>query len=260
MTTSGLVGFIFVFIFAGVMVVSAFAGRSRPGVNLRTIAAFSKLRRAIGLAVEAGSRLHISLGRGNLAGPESSVAFVGLSVLERLTRSASTGDNPPIATSGEPAIAILSQDTLKSSYQRIGLQEQYEPTAGQLVGLTPFSYAAGTLSLAADKKTGANILIGSFGTEVALITDAGERSSNLTLAGTDNLPAQAVLYATAHEPLIGEEVFAAGAYLNASPLHAASLQAQDVLRWLLVIAILAGVVLRSLGMDAVISEFLGGLL
>ncbi|MBN1669266.1 MAG: hypothetical protein JW862_19390 [Anaerolineales bacterium] len=242
------------------MVISAFAGRSRPGVNLRTISAFSKLHRAIGLAVEAGSRLHIGLGRGQVTAPESAAAFVGLSVLERLARSASTGDNPPVATSGEPNIAILSQDTLRSSYQRVGLNEQYDPTAGQLAGLTPFSYAAGSLPLAADEKTGANILIGSFGTEVALITDAGERSGNLTLAGTDNLPAQAVLYATAHEPLIGEEVYAAGAYVNAGPLHAASLQAQDVLRWLLVATILAGVVLHLLGLDVPISEFIEGLL
>ena len=260
MTITGLVGFIFVLIFFGVMVISMVAGRSRPGVNLRIIPAFSKLRRAIGLAVEQGSRLHISLGRGSVASTDSAAAFVGLSLLERLARSASTGDNPPVATSGEPTLAILSQDTLKKTYHRIGLNEQYDPTAGQLAGMTPFSYAAATLGLAADEKTGANILLGSFGTEVALIADAGERSDNLTLAGTDNLPAQAILYATAHEPLIGEEVYAAGAYVNAGPMHAASLQAQDVLRWLLVAAILIGTILKLLGLDSVISDFLGGML
>jgi hypothetical protein len=181
-------------------------------------------------------------------------------MLERLSGSASTGDKPPIVTSGEGALGILAQDTLRGTYRRIGLSEQFEPTSSQVVGLTPFSYAAGTLSLVSDKKTGANILAGNFGSEVALITDAGERSGNLTLAGTDNLPAQAVIFATAHEPLIGEELYAGGAYLNAGPTHDASLRAQDVLRWALVVVILLGVVTKLFGLDAIIIQLFEGLL
>ena len=91
------------------------------------------------------------------------------------------------------------------------------------------------------------ILAGHFGSEVALLTDAAERSQSLTIAGSDNLSAQAVLYAGAQEPLIGEELYAVGAYIRAGSVHAASVHAQDVLRWLLVLAILAGVVLKLAG-------------
>jgi len=257
---SGLLGSIFVLIFFGLMVIFVVSGRSRPGLHLRQIPAFSKLSRAIGLAVEAGSRLHVSLGRGGVIGPESASAFVGLSMLERLARSASTGDNPPVATSGEGVLGVLAQDTLRGAYQRIGLGEQFEATSSQVMGLTPFSYAAGTLSLTSDQKTGANILAGSFGSEVALITAAGERSGNLTLAGTDNLSAQAVLYATAHEPLIGEELYAGGAYLEAGPMHAASLRAQDAIRWVLAGVIVLGVLAKLFGLDAIIRDLIGGLL
>lgn len=260
MTLSGLLGLVFILIFVGLMVVFAASGRSRPGLNLRQISAFIKLRRAVGLAVEAGSRLHISIGRGGIIGSESASALVGLSVLERLARSASTGDNPPIATAGEGAIGILAQDTLRSTYQQIGLSEQFDPTSGRVTGLTPFSYAAGTMTLVSDDKTGANVVMGHFGSEVALITDAGERSDNLTLAGTDNLPAQAVLYATAHEPLIGEELYAGGAYLNAGIMHDASLRTQDTLRWVLIIVIILGVLVKFLGLDIILQDMLGGLL
>jgi hypothetical protein len=47
--------------------------------------------------------------------------------------------------------------------------------------------------------------------------------------------------------LVGEEVFAVGAYLDVSPLHKASLRAQDVVRYLVVGAILAGALLHTLG-------------
>jgi hypothetical protein len=118
------------------------------------------------------------------------------------------------------------------------------PTGGQVSGLTPFSYAAGTLPAIFDEHVSTTILSGHFGSEVALITDASERVGALTLAGSEDLPAQAVLYAAAQEPLIGEELFAAGAYLNAGPLHTASLRTQDVLRWVLILAILVGAILK----------------
>jgi hypothetical protein len=259
-TLSGLLGLVFILIFVGLMIFFAASGRNRPGINLRQISAFTKLRRAVGLAVEAGSRLHVSIGRGGIIGAESASAFIGLRVLERLARSASTGDNPPIATTGESTIAILEQDTLRGTYQRIGLGGQFDPTSGRVAGLTPYSYAVGTMPVVSDDKTGANVLMGHFGHEVALITDAGERSGNLTLAGTDNLPAQAVLYATAHEPLIGEELYAGGAYLDSGVMHEASLQAQDILRWALIILIILGILAKFFGLDTVIQEFFGGLL
>ena len=93
-----------------------------------------------------------------------------------------------------------------------------------------------------DDAISANLMIGSFGNEAALITSAGERSQTKTLAGTDNLPGQAILYATAHDPLIGEELYAGGAYMDANPMHEASLHAQDIFRW----AIIGLVIILSL--------------
>ena len=89
--------------------------------------------------------------------------------------------------------------------------------------------------------------MGNFGVEAALLTDAAERQSTFMLAGSDNLTAQAVIYASAQEPLIGEEVFAAGAYVESNHMHTASLTVQDILRWLVIAAILIGSLLTLAG-------------
>ena len=245
--TPGILGLIFVIIFFGLMIAFASTRSGRSGHYLREIPAFSRLGHAIGLAVEAGQRLHISIGWGGISGVEGASALVGLSMLQRIARAASISDRPPVATSGEGVLAILSQDTLHQAYRNIGELPRYDPTNGQLVGLTPFSYAAGTLPVIYDQHVSANVLAGHFGNEVALIADAGERIGSLTLAGSDSVAAQAVLYATAQEPLIGEELFAGGAYLQAGPMHVASLRAQDVLRWVLAGTILAGAALKLAG-------------
>jgi hypothetical protein len=242
-----IVGLGMVVIFFVLIIVFTFAARRRPRNYLREIPAFEKLGRAVGLAVEAGQRLHLSLGRGGIDGVQGASALVGLSVLERIARAASVSDRPPVATSGEATEALLSQDTLRGAYRDIGEAGQYDPDSGRLTGVTPFSYAAGVMPVIFDQQVSANVLAGHFGSEVALITDAGERSGSLTLAGSDSVPGQAILYATAQEPLIGEELYASGAYIQAGPTHAASLRVQDIFRWILVLVILAGAAMKFFG-------------
>jgi hypothetical protein len=241
-----ILGLIFVLFFFGLMVFFAVRSRRKPTGPLRDIPAFDKLRSSVRLSVESGKRLHLSLGRGNLISTQSAVAFIGLSALERIARATSVSDRPPVATSGDGGITILSQDTLRTTSRRY--RAEYDPMSGQLSGLTPYSYAAGTLSLIHDGDVSANVLLGSFGSEVALINEAGERSGSLTLAGTDDIAAQSVIYASAHEPLIGEETYASGAYLGAGPMHVASLSAQDILRWILAGSIVVGSILKLVGL------------
>lgn len=247
MNLSSLLGLGVVGLFLLLILLFVFLGR-RKQPSMRVIPAFSRLVRAIGLAVEDGSRLHISVGRGELTDPSSTASFVGLSMLDRITQVASESDNPPVATVGNGALVILTQDTLRKAYQEIGAGRRYNPKAGQLTGLTPFSYAAGVIPAIKDESVSSSVLAGNFGSEVALITDAAERSERFVLAGTDNIVAQSILYSTAEEPLIGEELFAGGAYLGAGNVHEASLRAQDLVRWLLVVAIVAGSIIKLLGL------------
>jgi hypothetical protein len=241
----GLVGFGIVFLCAALMLGLAAIRRKSPPA-FRDIPAFTRLRQAVGRVVEDGTRLHVSLGRGNLVTPQSASALAGLTVLRRLSELTSAGDRPPIATSGDAALAILSQDTLQEG-SSVSARGVYDPTAGRLTGLTPFSYAAGAIPALRDENISANVLIGNYGVEAALLTDAAERAKTFDFAATDNLAAQAVLYASASDPLIGEELYASGAYVDAGPVHNSSLLAQDILRWLIIIAMIIGALVKLAG-------------
>ena len=89
--------------------------------------------------------------------------------------------------------------------------------------------------------------IGDFGTESALLTEQADREYTNLIAASDNLSAQAIFYAYAQDPLVGEELFAAGAYVGAGASHEASLNVQDILRWLIILAIVIGAGLTILG-------------
>jgi len=229
---------------AAILLVALTLWRQRSPGYLRLIEAYEQLNHSIGLAVESGTRLHISLGRGNLFTTRAGSALAGLAMLRRLAERTSVSDRPPIVTSGDASLAILSQDTLQSGYRAAGAEDQYRFTTGRLTGLTPFSYAAGTVSTIHDENVSANIFIGDFGTESALLAEASDRENTSLIAASDDLSAQSVFYAASQEPLIGEELFAAGAYLGAGASHEASLNVQDILRWLIILAILIGSVLK----------------
>ena len=221
--------------------------RARSRGRFRPIPAFTRLQRLIGLSVEEGTRLHVSLGRSGLLTSRGGASLAGLATLRALTERTAVGDRPPVATTGDPALALLTQDTLKAGYQAAAAEDLYVPTTARLSGLTPFSYAAGAMPVVREENVSANLLIGGFGPEAALLTDAALRVGVPTIGATDDLAAQSILYAAAQEPLIGEELFAAGAYLGADPAHAASLTLQDILRWLVVLFLLGGAALKLLG-------------
>lgn len=245
MTTSTIALGIFVFA-ALLLVVSTFARRKSPGV-FRKIDAYERLNRALGHAVEDGTRLHISIGRGNLFTARGGSALAALGMLRRLSERTSLSDHPPVVTSGDASLAILSQDTLQTGYRVAGAEEQYRFTTGRLTGLTSFAYAAGTIPVTRDENVSANVIVGDLGPEAALLAESADREDTDLIAASDNLSAQSIFYASSQDPLIGEELFAAGAYTGAGASHEASLQVQDVLRWLIILALLGGALIKFAG-------------
>jgi hypothetical protein len=244
-----IVGLGLIVIAAVALFVLAVPLRSRVRRVFRIIPGIVRLRRAIGLTVENGRRLHVSLGQAGLTGASGAVSLAALSTLDRIAALSMISDRPPIATSGEGSLSILSQDELRAAYRDGNALEQYDPNRGRLGGVTPLSYVAGTLPVIRDEQVSTNILVGNFGPEVGLMTDAAFRQQAFVVAASDSLPAQAVIYAAAQEPLIGEELFSVPAYLQAGPFHVASLQVQDILRWVVIALMLGGIILKLLGIN-----------
>lgn len=243
-----MLALVLVLITAVLLLVITYLRRKSPAV-FRRIDAYERLNRMVGLSVENGTRLHISLGRGNLFTSRGASALAGLAMLRRLAERTSMSDRPPIVTSGDASLSILSQDTLQAGYRAAGAEDQYRASTGRLAGLTPFSYAAGTIPVTRDEVVSANVIIGDLGAEAALLAEAADREDTTLIAASDNLSAQSILYASAQEPLIGEELFASGAYVGAGASHDASLQVQDILRWLVILAILGGAFLKLMGIN-----------
>jgi hypothetical protein len=222
--------------------------KRKSPAKLREIPALTQLYRALGLSIEDGTRLHISLGYGGLLDARGGSALAGLAILRHIAERTSVSDMPAVASAGDPALGLLTQDTLQAGYQAAGAEELYVPTTGRVTGLSPFGYAAGAMNISQNENVSTNIMIGHFGPEAALLTEASDRENVPVIGASDNLVGQAVLFANTQDALIGEELFATGAYLGAGPTHVASLTVQDILRWLIIVVLLGGAFAKFFGM------------
>ena len=141
---------------------------------------------------------------------------------------------------------MVAQDVLYRAYQRKGRPAGYRATDVHMVAADPVAYAVGTQDTINDERVAANVMIGNLGEEYLLLGEAGAQREIVQIVGSNSVNAQPWMTATSNQVLLGEEVFAAGAYLTRSPAQIASLYVQDALRVFVVVAVVLGILIKTL--------------
>lgn len=238
-------------------------------LTLRPIDAYSALKGLLARGAEAGRPVHLSLGIAGIGDQATADTTAGLNVLEYLADRAAISASPPIVSIANATALPVAQDLLRRAYHRQGYPEEYDPVRVRFLAPSDptlaspavpgpavyansphdaFAYAAGTMRMLNQHKLIANVMVGQFGDEFLLLGETGAQRKLDQIGGTSTLSALPFVYATVSHPLIGEEIYAGGAYLSGKPAHLSSLMAQDILRWVLVAGTLAAILLRTAGL------------
>jgi hypothetical protein len=213
---------------------------------LRPIASYDALTKYVGQAIETGRSVHVSMGTGGIGAELTAEALAGLTVLEHIATQAALSGLEPIVTVSDPSLLPVAQDVLRNSYARHGNLEEYDPTYVRFISPDNVAYAAGVMDILEHAEVAANIMVGSFGDEFLLMGEIGARREIGQVGGTTSPQILPFVHASTNHILIGEEIFAAGAYLLNKTSHIASLAAQDWLRTAIIITIVIGVLARTL--------------
>jgi hypothetical protein len=213
--------------------------RSKP-VVLRDIPAYDTIPLLVGEAIEADRPVHASFGSTALGGNTTVLSAANAELVYWVTQRAATGPIPPILTMSDTTVIPLAQDTLRRAYESRDRLDRYPASSIHWypAGGHSLAFAAALTSDMANDRVAGSVLAGIYGTELALILDAANRRDQTTIATSTALEGQAVAYALSERPLIGEEVFAAGAYLGGQPNQVAAVTTIDFLRGLLILFIL----------------------
>lgn len=245
-STSGSVALILILISSVLLIYISRRIREQPAVGRRRVSGFEVLRRLTSWAVESGQVLHYSPGRGNLGGEANPASLAALTSLKYIAREACANDVAPIVTVGDGTLLISGQDTIHEAYAYAGRPDDYNPLTTQFIAsnTSPMSYGAGVSDIINRGTLTSNAVLGRVGSELVLMTEAGSRQGTDLIVGTDNLSGLAVAVPATEHLIIGEELFAASAYLNGEPADMANLQLQDILRIVVALSILVSAIIN----------------
>ena len=221
----------------------------RP-ISRRPLPGLEVMRRALARGAETGRAIHLSPGSGAV-GTRSGTAetVAGLLAAERVASEAALNGAPILVSSGDAVAHLALRGSLRQAYQRAGLGQDYDPVNVQLLAhQDPMAYASGVTTLYGRQKLEVSQLIGSFGQEFLLAGEVGAQRDVPQLAGATTTTALPLIYLTADGALIGEEIYAAEAYLARSPAPLARLLTQDALRTVVIVAILVLLLLTVFGL------------
>jgi hypothetical protein len=223
------------------------AARIRSGTKptLREIPGFVALKGFVEQAMETGQPVHVSVGVEGVGAASTAQTLAGLVMLRYLANQAAKYSGPPVVSVADPTALLAAQDEMRRAFKVGAESGRLRLNQVRMIAPQPTAYAAGVMGILSREGILANAMLGAFGDEYLLIGETARRKSIKQVVGTATVETLPFVYASADEPILGEEIFAAGAYLAGRPEHVASLLAQDWMRIAIVLAIIVGVVLQT---------------
>ena len=222
-----------------------FIVRSRRGMKLyiRPIPGLSAVDEAIGRATEMGRPILYVLGTGT-AGDIGTIA--GYTILARVAKRTAEYQTTILVPVNDPVMLAMGQEVVREAYLQAGRPEVYRPENIFYISAMQFPYVAAVNGLMLRERTATNFYMGVFHAESLLLAEAGNLTGAIQVSGTDQLSQIPFFVAATDYTLIGEELYAASAYLSQEPVQLGPLKAQDLTKIIIVLLIAAGVIALSL--------------
>jgi hypothetical protein len=220
-------------------------------VLLRPLRSLSRLQIMTERAAETGSIIHFSPGSGGLNGEAGTAeALNGLTTLSSAARLSARTRSNLVTTANDALTYLTAEDTVRSEYIRAGREIDYIPERTQFISQQDrMAYMAGMHNVVSNEQVSGTVLLGRFGSEYLLVGDALTQRNLPQVVGSSQIEGCSLMVSAVglDNVLVGEEIYAAPAYLDHSPSHLASLQAQDWVRTGIIVVIIIGVVVATFG-------------
>jgi hypothetical protein len=144
----------------------------------------------------------------------------------------------------------VAQEVVKSSYFDASRADDYKQESVFFVTQYQFAYVAAVNGIMLRERPATNVYMGKFMAESLLLAETGALAGSIQIAGTDEIAQIPFFIVACDYTLIGEELYAASAYLGREPVLLGSLKAQDWAKVVIMVVALVGMVGTALGWPA----------
>jgi len=213
-----------------------FKAQSGLKISVRRIPGIDAINEAIGRTVELGRPISFTSGLTGI----SPLLYACLGTLKYIAQKAAMFGSKFFVPCSDPEALVLTEVTTQSAYRAEKKFALYNPESIRFLSEDQFAYAAGYMGLVHRENVGAAFLFGRFAAESLILAEAGQQIGTFQVAATTE-PAQVPFFITACDyTLIGEELYAAGAYLSEDPVQTGSLKGQDIAKATLLSIVVLG--------------------
>jgi len=201
-------------------------GKAQRGFKmyLRPIAGIEAIDEAIGRATEMGKPVLYVPGLSTI----SDVATIAsLTILSRVAKKIALYQTPLLVPNRDPIVYTVADEVVKQAYLEAGRPDAYDPDSVFFLTDSQFAFVAGVNGIMMREKPATNFYLGMFWAESLILAETGSLSGAIQIAGTDAVTQLPFFITTCDYTLIGEELYAASAYLGREPKQIGAVKGQD---------------------------------
>lgn len=236
--------FIFVILISGSIIFYIQKAKKGQELYVRKIAGIDAVDEAVGRATEMGRKVYFIPGIQDMNDVQT---IAGIAILGRVASLAAEYDTWLEVPVSKSLVMVTARETMKEAYSKAGRPDALRDAQVHYVTDDQFGYAAAIDGMVVREKPATIFYMGAFFAESLILAETGNAAGAIQIAGTA-MPSQLPFFVAACDyTLIGEELFAASAYLSREPRQLGSLKGQDFGKAIFLAAILIGVLLETFG-------------
>ena len=231
-------------VFAGLALYFILHARSGKKLFIRRIAGLDAVEEAVGRATEMGRPILFVPG---LAGISQISTIAALNILSEVAKKTAEYGTDLLVPNRDPIVYTVATEMVKEAYTEVGRPDVFKKDNVFFVSDNQFAFAAAVDGIMVREKPATNLLMGMFWAESLILAETGAATGAIQIAGTDSVHQLPFFITACDYTLIGEELYAASAYLSRDPLLLGSLKAQDWGKVIILGILIAGSALILLG-------------
>ncbi len=235
---------VFVLFFGSIILVFIELARRNPNMYIRKIAGLDAVEEALGRATEMGKPVYFVHG---LEDMDHISTIAAVNVLGRVAQRAIEYDTSLRVMCSLPVVLAVSREVVQQSAIEVGRPDAYREEDVMFVASQQFSYAAAVDGMMVRERPATVLLMGYFYAESLLFAETGSHIGAIQIAGTDAYTQLPFFVTTCDYTLMGEELYAASAYLSREPRLLGSLRGQDVGKAIVLATLVLGAILEFVG-------------
>ncbi len=230
-------------IFVAAIIYFVTSARSGKELFIRRLPGLDEVDNAVGRATEMGKPiLYIS----GLSTVSDVATIAAINILGEVAKKTAEYNTKLIVPCADPIVMAVEQEVVREAYAEVGRPEAYNEDDVYYLTRSQFAYVAGVNGIMVRQRPATILYMGMFFAESLVLAETGASVGSIQIAGTDAVTQLPFFITSCDYTLIGEELYAASAYLSREPVLLGGLKGQDMFKFLVGVLLIIGAIVATL--------------